>query len=228
MLRTIFIRRPKIEDENQLYDRTKLTELSVVPPEIPINEEQGYTVVIPFSKKDNQYYILTSQRINTKIYTNQYQTCGGHKEDFEKFKECAIREAKEEINLMMVQEKIQLILKHTYYSHNKSGTKPTTNKDYQDDRINQVNLVQIPTYLYMVQQNEINQIRNNEPNKQINLEWRTFEQCKHLVFTPTLQDNIEKIFKEYIPKYDNEYSKRGKVTNDPYQINQKRKNPKNQ
>jgi len=129
---------------------------------------------------------------------------------------------------MMVQEKIQLILKHTYYSHNKSGTKPTTNKDYQDDRINQVNLVQIPTYLYMVQPNEINQIRNNEPNKQIDLEWRNFKQCKHLVFTPTLQDNIEKIFTEYIPKYDNEYSKRGKVTNDPYQINQKRKNPKNQ
>ncbi|CAG8613275.1 24529_t:CDS:1 [Cetraspora pellucida] len=162
------------------------------------------------------------------IYQNQYQTCGGKKEEFEDFRTCAIREAQEEINLKLIIERIQLILKHTYYSHNKSGTKPTTNKDYQEDRINQANLVQIPTYLYWVQYNELNQIKNNEPLKQSNLEWRDYEQCKHLVFTPTLTDNMTKIFKEYIPKYVEEYSKRGKVTRDPYQINQKRKYPKNQ
>ncbi|CAG8795047.1 10354_t:CDS:1 [Cetraspora pellucida] len=148
MLRTIFIKRSRIENENQLYDKTALTELSIMPPEIPIEQEQGYTVVILFMKRNETYYILTSQRINTTIYQNQYQTCEDKKEEFEDFRTCAIREAQEEINLKLIIERIQLILKHTYYSHNKSGTKPTTNKDYQEDRINQANLVEIPTYLY--------------------------------------------------------------------------------
>ncbi|CAG8545863.1 511_t:CDS:2 [Cetraspora pellucida] len=148
MLRTIFIKRSRIENENQLYDETALTELSIMPPEIPINLEQGYTIVILFMKRNETYYILTSQRINTTIYQNQYQTCGSKKKEFKDFRTCTIREAQEEINLKLIVEKIQLILKHTYYSHNKSGTKPTTNKDYQEDKINQANLIQILTYLY--------------------------------------------------------------------------------
>ncbi|CAG8839870.1 14559_t:CDS:1, partial [Cetraspora pellucida] len=102
MLRTIFIKRSRIKNKNQLYNETKLTELSIMPPEIPINLEQGYTVVIPFMKQNKTYYILTSQRINTTIYQNQYQTCGSKKEEFEDFITCAIREAQEEINLKLI------------------------------------------------------------------------------------------------------------------------------
>ncbi|CAG8513743.1 21556_t:CDS:2 [Cetraspora pellucida] len=108
--------------------------------EILIEQEQEYTVAILFIKKNEKYYILTSQKINIIIYQNQYQTCGGKKDEFEDFRTCAIRVAQEEINLKLIVERIQLILKHTYYSYNKSETKPTTNKDYQDDKINQANL----------------------------------------------------------------------------------------
>ncbi|CAG8827692.1 13079_t:CDS:1, partial [Cetraspora pellucida] len=43
-------------------------------------------------------------------------------------------------------------------------------------RINQANLVQIPTYLYWVQYNELIQIKNNEPLKQSDLDWQDYKQ----------------------------------------------------
>ncbi|CAG8809453.1 4330_t:CDS:1, partial [Dentiscutata erythropus] len=61
------------------------------------------------------------------------------------------------------------------------------------------------------------QIIHNEPNNMYLPQWMTKKQMDHQVWTPSIQYFKEEIFEKYIPSYLEEWTKKGKITNNRIQ-----------
>ncbi|CAG8783652.1 11768_t:CDS:2 [Dentiscutata erythropus] len=89
----------------------------------------------------------------------------------------------------MKPERLQFIKIHGYLSYNKSGTQPATTND--NDYTKSLYYVEIAMYLYLM----------------------TKKQMDHQVWTPSIQYFKEEIFEKYILSYLEEWTIKGKITN---------------
>ncbi|RIB26197.1 hypothetical protein C2G38_2163973 [Gigaspora rosea] len=212
MFRTLFVHemhktegynREKIYQLQEYWDEYPEPKLSKIPT-------NSYTILIPFTKKDQKWQILTAQRLNVTIYPNQYETMRGSIEETDKrIFTTAIRECKEETGYTPEEIRMQLILNHQYLSINKNGTQ-TFVKGIHD--IAQVEKrIQIFTFIYYVYPKEFEKFTNKEPEKASPRKWMTLEEVQHELFTPTIHYYKEEIFDKHIPTYWEEFTLKGRV-----------------
>ncbi|CAG8675595.1 7843_t:CDS:1, partial [Dentiscutata erythropus] len=111
----------------------------------------------------------------------------------------------------MKPERLQFIKVHRYLFYNRSGTQPATTND--SDYTKSPYYVEIAMYLYLVLPHLYSQITYNEPNNIYSPQWMTKKQMNYQIWTPSIQYFKEKIFEKYIPSYLEEWTIKGKITN---------------
>ena len=212
MFRTLFIHEMH---ETEGYNQEKIYQLQeywdeYLEPKLAKIPTKSYTVLIPFTKKDQKWQILTAQRLDVTIYPNQYETMGGSIEETDKgIFTAAIRECEEETGYTPEEIRMQLILNHQYLSINKNGTQ-TFVKGIHD--IAQVEKrIQIFTFIYYVYPKEYEKFTNKEPEKASPRKWMTLEEVQHELFTPTIHYYKEEIFDKHIPAYWEEFTLKRRV-----------------
>ncbi|CAG8601158.1 2571_t:CDS:2, partial [Gigaspora margarita] len=127
MFRTLFIHEMNTIFEE--YNKEKIYRLQEhwdyqLEPQLAKIPIKSYTVFTPFTLQNQVVKILTAQRLDITIYSNQFETLGGSIKETDKgIFEAAKRECKEETSYELEDKRIQLILNHQYLSNNKNGTK---------------------------------------------------------------------------------------------------------
>lgn len=109
------------------------------------NVPASYLVLI----RDNK--ILMLRRFNTGYEDGKYSLVAGHVDSGETFTQCMIREAKEEVGIMLKPKNLKI----AHLMHRNSGT------DINNERVD----------LFFTSENWDGKIENKEPNKCDDLSW---------------------------------------------------------
>src|SRR6185437_14492858 len=121
MFRTLFIH--EINENHHEYNKKKIYRLQEhLDDQLKKTPTKSYTVLIPFTNKNQKWQILTAQRLNVTIYPNQFETMGGSIEETnEGIFKAAVRECKEETGYTLEETRMQLILNYQYFQLMKIG-----------------------------------------------------------------------------------------------------------